>query len=342
MSVFLHVGYPKTGSSSLQLTLSKNQKKLNEHGLTYPLIDKDFKQRYLGYFSGLGKDARQGKNAASKLARLMDVVENTDNSVILSSEELSSSFIYHDRTVNHEEQLYLLRTELEKISKDIHILMYVRQPLSLYVSLMQERLKRNPDVIAPSNFSCSYIAAVNAFEQAFDTTVNLRKFERSTLIGGDIVKDFFSYLSFYTKQTVFPLESSNANDSISGEAMHILWDLRRMLNDERVEASYDFNDSEILWRNINAVDKKFGVGRKAKLKSGIVETIERNNLRETAFLESRGITFSDDVIGNLVEETELGDPDSSDFDNIFSCDAKKSKQLRNLFTLALIRSLSKQ
>lgn len=349
MPVVLHVGYPKTGTSSLQVALAQNQKTLEEAGIYYPLLDNDFKQRYLGEFLLHGQAVGEASGSIEKLRRLSEEFAGTEETVVLSAEELVHSFIFREGSgligsspafkEGVEDRMVYLRDQLTLISNDIRILMYVREPVGLYISLMQEKLKRSPELIAPDKYECGYRLAAQAFERVFGGQVHIRPFDRSMLTDGDITTDFLTYLSSSFGCKVPLIQSTNVNDSLSAEAMYLLWELRRIPGILEDSSSYQFNESELLWRTLNSIEKKVSLGNRPQLREGIAEKILENNRPDLDFFYERGIILP---VNDPKHHEEVGAASdllrSTDFDDIFLYDPHEAQRLRNILILMLIRS----
>src|SRR5687767_12223615 len=146
MAIILHIGFPKTATTSLQLGLKANRTRLEAAGLLYPLVDSDFKQRYLKFLVSKDSESRQ---ADAVLGRLAECISSHPNKhVLLSCEELTNIFM----TDFSEMSLARLHDFLRALTSDIRLIAYVRNPAELYIAMMQEKLKRSAGIVEPDSF----------------------------------------------------------------------------------------------------------------------------------------------------------------------------------------------
>lgn len=261
--IILHIGFPKTASTALQLLFSSNADTLVGQGLYYPLTGKDFKQRSL---KSLLRKAGQSFNtptAAAKedLALLHDrVVGYSGPAVLLSCEELTNA---QDFDISAE-GLSVLAAYLAKMGRDIRIVAYVRNPVEYYLSRMQEKLKSSAGVVPPSTFLPLFSASIAAFETAFETQAIVRPFHRADLVGGSIVSDFFTAIEDIISIDQQHLIDRQVNETLSAEVMFLLDILRRGMADER-RVAFSRAEGSFLWRELGRIDQMLGPTQKPVL-----------------------------------------------------------------------------
>ena len=141
MKVVLHMGIPKTGSTSLQKGLGKMRRRLLEEGFYYPEAPKidvnpDYHHIMLAFFENpKALKHRQIKqfgslDGALVIAKrfLRDAKKHAEkaacHTIILSSELLFP--------VGERKDPYKLLGQLGELSTDIQPVVYIREPASLY------------------------------------------------------------------------------------------------------------------------------------------------------------------------------------------------------------------
>ena len=152
--LILHIGSEKTGSTSIQKFLRHNQKKLEEINFFVPQIFGDLNQELFPLlFYGDNKNdellIRKGfvdnndsfiyykKDLYKSFTRLINLKNNY--SWIISSEFISSR-------LTEEKEIEKLSTELKKTFNKLKIILYIRDPLTFYISFISEQIKRGHEI----------------------------------------------------------------------------------------------------------------------------------------------------------------------------------------------------
>lgn len=119
--------------------------------------------------------------------QLRDLAEDPrTRSVIISVE--------HIFTVNPEVVIAYLRNYFDVES--VHVLAYVRDPVSQYVSRMQQRIKASYLIVPPHRYSRDVYSPVKKWvDQLGVERVHVKPFSRASLISSDVLVDFLSQLS---------------------------------------------------------------------------------------------------------------------------------------------------
>lgn len=228
-NILLHVGQPKTGSSSIQYFLRKHGAPLARAGFFYPGT-KNTRINHNAVLPPLlrGETApsrlRQRFSGDSEAIRLQsqaewnEIVEKACKSpaetVILSAERMFG--------IGTEERACEQRAQLHRIGSDIQVVAYIRSPVPHYLSALQQSLKRDPELLVP-------VAAGNRhdleiYERVFGGIV-LRAFDRKQLEGGDAVMDFVHHFVSPELARTHVGRTMSRNETMSAEAMALLQDL---------------------------------------------------------------------------------------------------------------------
>jgi hypothetical protein len=133
-TLYLHIGHGKTGTSWIQACLRLNRESLSKHGIIYAhgedwLIDKPNV-----ITSGNASNLFESKEYFE--SQLSQNLVKTGESLLFSSEHI---FWYFTKTnaVDYLEEI-AAKYNFDKIS----ILLFIRNPISLAVSIWQQRIKR--------------------------------------------------------------------------------------------------------------------------------------------------------------------------------------------------------
>jgi len=226
--LLLHVGHPKTGTSSLQATLRKSHDALLGQSILHPLIGTRTgnNRTLIPYLLGpseiekkrLGRTRpnRQAAAAAQPLTTWNSFLAALDHArpdtVILSSEQFFR--------VIHPEQQAQYCAALRSVATEIEVIAYLRSPPSYFLSHMNQRLK----FYRPTRIrSGAWLRPViDSMIRHGPGRVSLNVFDRSVMTGGDIVQDFFARNLPDFDTTLLGAAERESNTTISTEAMALL------------------------------------------------------------------------------------------------------------------------
>lgn len=202
----LHIGTPKTGTSTLQHFLKNNSKRLGDKGVYYPDFSKDLDYIYNAWGGGDSIDGNFGwyTRADLKLVDKMQIIESkfeSFNTVLCSSENMWGELdicqflqywiekgfnvrviVYLRRQADYIESIYreIVRLILGKISINDMIDINCKEYESVHNNLHYDRiLNRFSKVIGRKN-------------------IIVRPYEKKQLFGQDIILDFLNVLGVDT------------------------------------------------------------------------------------------------------------------------------------------------
>ncbi len=234
--LFLHIGIEKTGSTSIQNTLSKERSLLKKNGIDYPscfryanhveltCITQKYDQKSELYsVVGFGVDEQSVENSKVVFKdKLKEYVLSSDSSVfIFSNEHL------HSR-VRDPGEISELSEFLYEIFDDITIVIYLREQLELAVSHYSTQIKSGstsefelPDTKTNIPHYYDFEKIIDMWS-VFDDMV-IREFDRKELKNQDVVSDFCSIFS----EDFFDIKSlPSTNESLDVASLSLL----RMIN----------------------------------------------------------------------------------------------------------------
>lgn len=210
MKIVMHIGAPKTGTSSIQVTLNRSRKALAEKGVGYPKMEGTNRHSLLAvpFLEGVPREfwPRYGRNKAevdkAALAAWQGIAElGAFDTLILSGE----TFINLRDGAGLQA---LMRTLFP--GSDIEIVCYLRDPRSAYPSDLQQVLKASHRL--PEHLHRPVVPALRKFKGL--GKVSLLEF------GPDAVTDFAS--RYLPQGIALDRPQSRDNVSMSAEGAQIL------------------------------------------------------------------------------------------------------------------------
>lgn len=199
--LYLHIGTEKTGSTSIQRFLTKNASLLlSKHGILWPQDPKVFRNN--GHFPIAGsfldpKDCdflpqKAITTPLDAIAALKTECDNRDPRIsIISAEHFSSRF--NDSNIS---ELARLLADF-----DVTVLVYVRRQDKMALSYFSTGVRYgrrewfSQTEVNPSNSIYNIRALLDAWSRYFGKDkIEVRIFEKSKLIGGDVLVDLLSLL----------------------------------------------------------------------------------------------------------------------------------------------------
>ncbi|MEL6683911.1 MAG: hypothetical protein AAFN63_11770 [Pseudomonadota bacterium] len=167
--------------------------------------------RHNGNHGALAEEARQ----AAQLI-LDDISEHKPDVMILSAESFFSA--------GRQERFSNLIAQLNAWADKVIVVAYIRAPAPLYLSRVQQNLRLD-GFEKPGTGRLNYRVSLEPYLNTEGITLNVHEYDRTALIGGDIVKDFTTrYLSVAATAAIKTLENEQ-NTSTSPEAMAIYEDV---------------------------------------------------------------------------------------------------------------------
>jgi hypothetical protein len=232
--IFLHIGSPKTGTTSIQRTFFHQRKMLLQEGVLYPSIA----PKHFFLYAALLKEPHKFKaiscntpeQAQKYLEEKKGVLESElqnirVDKIIISSEELS---------ILGQSEVEQLADYLKGLVEKVTVVCYVRDPVSYISSQTQQYIKNgiirySQDIGNEPFFNAKKVLTrfINAFGKE---NVKVRDFNRMALYKGDLLDDFANLIGL-APAICEKLKSNyeNSNETISEEGLIIMDRLNLML-----------------------------------------------------------------------------------------------------------------
>jgi hypothetical protein len=235
-TVYIHIGAPKTATSTLQKVLADNHRVLLQQGVLYPrrlrhgdahhllvcdLIDKYQSQPMPDFWYGEQPRGAAWQSLAAEMAELGGKV----HTVILSSE------LFFGQTANLQAMLEEIRAHLA--GHDVRIVVYLRRQDQLYSSFFNQDVKGVRQwahsayqfYATHQIFQRDYLSMMKTWGRAFGRdNILLRPYEKEQWHNGDVVQDFCQVTAI--APLLSPQERSNA--SLGANQLYIKQCLNRV------------------------------------------------------------------------------------------------------------------
>ncbi|PLW81651.1 hypothetical protein CWI75_14380 [Kineobactrum sediminis] len=218
-TVYLHIGSPKTATSSLQAVFARHKRKLGSRGVLYPRECRHGDAHHILVADLIGKhqsghlpdfwygDFPRGK-AWARLQTELEAKAGKFDKVVLSSE------LFFGQSVGLEAMLGDIRQALA--GHTVKIVVYLRRQDQLYASFYNQDVKgarqwsRSAYEFYGTHqiFRHSYSRLMEFWSSAFGVeNIIIRPYERAQWVGGDIVQDFCATIGIPALGSA-PLESN--------------------------------------------------------------------------------------------------------------------------------------
>jgi len=304
--LILHIGHPKTGTTSLQSALALNRNRLAEHGVLYPDTG-PCNKHFLTIPALLNTQTIPVKRCLENLSpdeileyscdlweKIVNECEKAKpDQVILSAEGFGSG----PQTIDN---VASMRRKFSRICTSCEVVAYLRSPAARFLSRMNQRLRGFRSI--PPIQSNYYRNSISNYAESNFDRIRLRIFDRSTLVNGDVVDDFCSVFLPDLKKPL-EVEIVRCNETISAEAMALL----QQLNTPDL---FEGQDSPRLVRqNINKivrqVDRKLDGFERPTLHEEVADAIVAKSRDLTWLRDKWGIVFPDVDYGLVGVEPQL-------------------------------------
>jgi len=235
--LWLHVGFHKTGTTSIQSYFFKNRKRLLDYDIKYLNIDNEqnhskslfslYCQKPLDYHINkrCGIDSQQKISEHNKLIKqnlINEISENKFSSSIISGEDLS---------ILDSNGVAALRNDIVDYYGDIKIIVYIPEPTSFICSHMSQTIvntgrKLDDYIFRVLNNPFSIISYKNRLKKFFEIfgpeNMVVRPYLNNFLLESDVVIDFLNLIGAHEHLVRhYKKEPSKKNLSFSATAVKV-------------------------------------------------------------------------------------------------------------------------
>jgi hypothetical protein len=322
--LILHIGLSKTGSSSIQRVLAEQRPALQQIGIYFPRSPGWANHALLpaslvndthilwgfhpGIWEGLSQEARLARfrrEWAQEMAALPDWAERC----IITAEQIGG-------LMRHEEEVQRLADTLHAHFATVQVIVYLRRQdlhlASAYTQWLRGGLLEDPalpDDGPETLFEYDYGPMLDRYARAFgEAAICPRIFSRPTLVGGDVVEDFFATAGFRIEvPEAAPSKNANAGITLEGQAL-LLSAGRRLA---ALSGSVEWRDQPPWRRFAESVGELFpGRGwrpTRAEAREFMARFAATNEQARRRFFAGQDTLFSMDF-DDLPEQPERADP----------------------------------
>jgi hypothetical protein len=213
----VHIGPMKTGSSSIQHWLFQKADLLGGQGVHVVRALGPNMSRLAGLVFAqmldqppVASDQEKLEKARAELAALPETI----HTIVISGEMLGHQ-LHRPREVRTFKALF------DEFCSDYRIIAYLRRQDELSTSLFSTALRRGERNARKLTKPFDYEAMLGAWSQVFGReAITPRIFDRASLTGGDVIRDFADTAGFPYEPVQTPV--GNLNPSLRPEAQHFL------------------------------------------------------------------------------------------------------------------------
>ncbi len=238
MTLYLHIGSPKTGTTSIQRFFGANRTLLRKNGFVYPKfpgIENHTKLATYAHEEGYHpNDLRAGVNSPETradfrrrfAATFRERLQETEGHLLFSSEHCGA-------LLNSEQEIAILHDLLAQAKTGIKVIFYARQQVEFLASQYSTNIINGRiDALrypSPNNIerNFNYYALLRRWESVFGReAIIARVFDRSKLAGGDVVRDICEVIGLSERAFAAASRPERLNESLDGETIEFM----RLLN----------------------------------------------------------------------------------------------------------------
>ncbi|HYS87444.1 MAG TPA: hypothetical protein VEN78_20955 [Bradyrhizobium sp.] len=236
MTLYVHIGLNKTGTSSIQKFFADNQQVLERLGVVYPTIGLHDSAHYGFSKQLMGLPAAANVSLADGIEEVIGKAAEKKQTVVISSEYLFLA---------KEEQVLEIKRFLENTGVDIKIVIYLRRHDSWVDSLFNQAVKTAPGnqgwdldireyfiyLLGASEFEIRYPRIIAKWANAFGQgNIIVRPFEKSQFYKDDLIWDFCRVIdadlpAALEKQGVSTVQ---VNESVPDDLIKVIGAIRRL------------------------------------------------------------------------------------------------------------------
>ncbi len=340
--ITIHCGTAKTGSTSIQEAFSHGRSALATIDILYPSVGERNDHTTLllsevdaaeipnsfGRQSAEGRILSQHEGEAGWVELDRQVTETKARHLVLSSEYIAGL---------RPETIERFTSRLKRYSQDLRGILYVREPVGLYMSRCQQVLKYGADLPVPSQ-SFQYRKKIEKLDRAFGGKLTLREFSREELIDSDVISDLLSVLTKDFKEVRAQLPTLSSNIGLSAEAMAVMQEYNRIVwGNARISGNLENRN---LLKVIEKIQEKVGCGR-PRLKNWAQTAVVKANSNDLDWLsknrkidlrpEQRNVTKRLHDVEPSIETAALS------VESVFEITQSKVQELRSLVIKDLVK-----
>lgn len=273
----LHIGLPKTGSSTIQTFLHAQHKEVRKQSIAIPtclgpyshykmalmFYSTSHKIDFLAKKNNLDSVEKRLRFKAQMEIRLKEELENKPTKNWL----ISSEFLQH--CLQNEYEITSLAEMLREYFNEINLLLYVRKPIHAAVSMMSTEVKMGKPRFAierPAYYRnlCNHQQTITMWQQAFQPNhFKISDFDLQQKLG-TLLQDFCKNTGIAWRDSFG--QTQRSNQSLSLDGLQIITSLNRQMKSSkaRVDTRKRFRFIDYVIKNHQQTDKYKATNRQSK------------------------------------------------------------------------------
>lgn len=215
------------------------------------------------------------------------------------------------------------------------MVVYLREPVSYYLSFVQQKIKAAYKIPSPLNFKAGYTDKLDNWVGVFGEDVCVRRFNRNLMDGGSVLQDFSSLINEFFSSDVC-LTGDSVNESVSAEGMVLLQEFRSFFFSNQEDRF--FKKSDLFLKKMQDIESQFP-GSKPALKECYSRRINVLNKDYFDILREFNLLGDSEIgRGKLIEseDSSVGEFSGSVLDLLHNFDEKHYKFILHKIAFELI------
>ncbi|MDS9468575.1 hypothetical protein RGQ15_13480 [Paracoccus sp. MBLB3053] len=208
--IWIHIGAEKTGTTTIQKCLKLNRSKLADRGVLFPRSVGEFNHIALAAYAmndGRGIEELRIQSGVRNISEIPEFRDNLKASLIAETEASGCHTVvmsneHCSSRLKSIEEIERLRDLCLSICSDIRIILYIRNPVDFFASWYSTAIASGNTFDFPNPVpdhllrAADWLAMARDWARVFGThSVSVRRMDKSKLVDGDLLKDFFHTIS---------------------------------------------------------------------------------------------------------------------------------------------------
>lgn len=286
--LLLHIGAPKTGTTSIQEALCNASIRGELKGVAYPVNlhpRMTNNHRFLELlYSGPGRLLRNYTASSLAASLVSKQIARSLNKNIAKTFDKSDCIILSAENFSRfsREAIQRLQRHMKDLGVDeTAVIYYVRDPAASYLSLVQQHVKTSGNLRSYAEYRSNFRQNIQRWASVYGDRLIVRPYDRALLHDHDVVEDFILLAEEFFGRELPLTERPQANTTISAEGMFILHAYRKQYyagSDHRFRSDTRML-TRILQERTSVIDQN-----KPVLKQDIINIIQANHQEDLAWL----------------------------------------------------------
>ncbi|MTI86442.1 MAG: hypothetical protein FH748_00585 [Balneolaceae bacterium] len=326
--LYLHLGSPKTGTSSIQRLLFQNKVNINQQGFTYPgreinhhklwFVTEGERADMPRQFSSV-KPAEMKRSVDQFTVQLENDIETGNTQQIISTEYL---FIHNEEYVRRAAEY------LKRFYSEITVLLFVRNPVDYYKSVQQQMIKARSYVESPYEYTYIFRKVIEMWKQFFDVQV-------------------YEYSPKQNSLVVFCNKIGLDYNSLdqAGKRTNVSLSIEQMLLLEKIQRNIYTNKEDVFKPHLNVIQEvNAPFSTKPRIKDWVKEVVYEKHSEDLEWLkEEYNIEFARDFGSAKGEQSNPTSNDNQiELRDIYYVEEKLSERYEALIMDVLLKELVKR